>query len=132
MSREIVSKGWKPSLQFRYQAHFPDQETHLKFYGRSIDLPKWSKETGWKNPIKIGCYHYENITVNELSKLNTENIKLVIQILDPDGSTSIYEWRLLGNILSIDYGNLDWGVDDCTQATILFQPSDCLIAFQNQ
>jgi len=129
MPRIVEPTSFKPNLQFRFQAELSGQAPGLKFYGRSVDLPKWTKENGWKNSLKIGCYHFEGITVNELYGLKKENAKLTIKILSPVG-TPIYEWRLVGDITGIDYGKVNWGVDDIIQATITFEPNECEIAFE--
>ena len=127
MPRKLLPDALHPILKFRFLVT-TDQLPGLKFYGKSTDLPKWTSETQWKNLIKIRCYHFEGITVNELSKLDKKNIKLTIAILDP-AEDVIYEWRLVGDIVGIDYGKMDRSFDEVTEAEISFMPNECIVAF---
>jgi hypothetical protein len=129
VARKVNPQTFKPMLRFRYKASIAGQAPGLQFYGRSVDLPKWTSADGWKNPLKIRCYNFEEITVRELSELKTENVHLTITILDPSGS-GLYQWNLVGDITLIDYGNLDWGIDDVTESTLVFEPKECVIAFE--
>ncbi len=129
MSKLRPATVFHPSLSFRYRARLVGQAPHLEFYGRQVDLPKWTKEDGWKNEIAIKCYHFENITVNELSNINPIDAKLIITIVDPAGK-EIYEWRLIGDITVIDYGSVNWGIEDVTEATLVFKPKECNLALE--
>jgi hypothetical protein len=129
MARVVRPDTFIPLLRFRYKAEIVGQAPGLSIYGRSVDLPKWTNKDGWCNPLNIRCYNFEGITVRELSEIKPENINLIISILDPTGSP-IYKWNLIGDIISIDYGNLDWGIDDVTESTLVFMPRECVIAFE--
>lgn len=129
MPRVVRPDTFIPLLRFRYKAKIVGQAPGLELYGRSVDLPKWTKNNGWKNALKIRCYNFERMTVEELHKLNKTDVQLVITILDPTGN-GIYQWRLVGDIVEVDYGNLDWGIDDITETTLVFEPSECTIAFE--
>ena len=101
----------------------------MEFYARSVDLPKWTKDYGWSTPLVIRCYHFEGITVREVSEINPTDVNLIITIVDPSG-VPIYEWNLVGDISAIDYGNVDWGIDDITMLTMVFIPKECNLALE--
>jgi hypothetical protein len=128
MARLLTPDAHCPILTFRFLIE-SDSLPNIKYYGKSTDLPKWTTETQWQNLIKMNCYHFENITVNELSALNlNDSHNMNIKILAPD-ETVIYEWQLIGNVIKIDYGKMDRSFEDVTMAEISFMPSDCVVAF---
>jgi hypothetical protein len=125
----VKPEAYNPTLMFRFAVEFPNELKHIHYYGKASDLPKWTNVNGWENEIKILCYHFEGITVNELSEMNTEDVTAIIKILNPDEST-LYEWRLKGDVIKIDYGYLDRAIENVTLAEITFLPKECIIVFE--
>jgi len=129
MARVVTPNTFKPILRFRYKTRIVGQAPGMQIYARSVDLPKWTAKDGWANPLTIRCYNFEGITVREVSEINPVDVNLIISIIDPAGDP-IYEWNLVGDITLIDYGNVDWGIDDVTMLTMVFMPKVCNIALE--
>ena len=127
MSRVFSENIFIPNLSFRFKVKIEGQAPGMEFYARAVNLPTWRRDTGWQNPINIRCYHFQDITIKEVSTINPVDVNLTISIVDPTEKI-IYEWKLLGDIEEINYGTLDRGVDDVTELIIIYNPKECIIA----
>lgn len=122
---------YRPKLQFRYYIEFLDYpDWKYPYYaGNAIDLPKWTIENQWKNPISLKIYTFEMVQAIEtqlikISKKPLEN-KIRINLLHPDCETINGFWDILGNIEIIDFGHLTWKNDDVISIQMDILPFEC-------
>lgn len=123
MSRVVVPETFLPNLKFRYEVDFTGQPDLAKYTVRYCQLPTWDDKKGFKNKIKMRFYHFERKTIPFLKDIKTDNIPVQIRLLNPLGE-SIFVFDMLGDVTKVKYGEVNWGEDDCIEATLTFEPKE--------
>lgn len=119
-----------PKLEFRYYVEFPEFDNckFTTFCANTIDLPKWTIENGWKNPIDFHLYNFELADAIETILIditqNPLNNKIKINLLNPMGEITGC-WDIVGHIEVFDFGKLSWKSDDPNTITLKILPIDC-------
>ena len=125
---------FEPKLNYRFKVEFPQELEIPKYSVISIDKPKFVTGTNdhtqgiWQPMEIIFVDLIGPSTSDALYKLKNGGLKsLSIISLDPTG-VEIEEWKIdIDYIMSIDFGNLDYGSNKIQKITMIISPSNCTL-----
>lgn len=113
----------------------------IVLFDKSINLPSWSVQK--INKPKFTNNEWDNIKIDfidpigpstssklfELCKTKNKDFTFEIISLDPTG-VEIEKWLIVvENILTINFGDLDYSDDDIQKPYIVIKPSSCNLIF---
>jgi hypothetical protein len=144
LSRAIQDKNdkftyYEPKFCNRYLVEFPEQFQFVQWSVRTVNKPKYTNG-GWEN-IKVefndpigpstsqSLYRVVEYLINKKNLGDNSMFDIKIQSLDPTGVV-IEEWIInIKEILTINFGDLDYKNSDILKPYLIIKPRYCKLNF---
>jgi hypothetical protein len=138
MEKGIVSTEQEPKMKNRFVVEFPEKFEIESYLVQKINKPKF-KDGKWEN-IEIifidvvspfstsdGLYNIVKFLKKEESQKEKVLFSFNIKTLDPSGET-VETWLInVEEVLNINFGELDYEINELLMPSLLIKPLNCIL-----